>query len=145
MISHERFGELRLAHFLPHVELAELSSWLFMNRTWLGEALGFSEWLRLETEPEVLRSLALDFSDFPESAASSVLKTLELPVRPGMQAADLRSILGDPVEEQRYVADRISYEYIVEGPPKFSVSCTVLERGGLTYLVVMRPLNGPGA
>ena len=145
MISHERFGELRLARFLPGVDLADLSDWQFMGRTWLREALGFSEWLRLESDPEVLRSLALDFSDFPESAAASVLKTLELPARPGMQLAELRTVLGDPIEKQHFVPDRVSYEFAVEGPPTYGVSCTPLRQGGLSYLVVMAPLGGLGA
>jgi hypothetical protein len=145
VISHERFGELRLAQFLPHAELAELANWEFMDHTWVGEALGFSEWLRLASDPVVLRSLALDFSEFPEVAATAVLNAIELPVRPGMQAADLRSVLGEPVEEQNFVAGRVTYDFAIVGPPRYSVSCTVAERRGLTYLVVMVPLRGLGA
>jgi hypothetical protein len=145
MISHERFGALRLTQFLPRAELAELSNWAFMDRTWLGEALGFSEWLRLESDPTVLRSLALDFSEFPEAAGISVLDALDLPVRPGMQAADLRSVLGEPIDELHFVADRVTYEFAVVGPPSYSVSCTVLKQQGLTYIVVTAPLTGLGA
>jgi hypothetical protein len=81
MISHDRFGALRLAHFLPDAQIAELRDWEFMEHLWSGEAIGFSEWLRLENEPDVLRSLA------------------------------------------------------------YEVSCTVLNEGGLGYLVVMVPLG----
>jgi hypothetical protein len=75
MISHARFGALRLAQFLPDAEIAELENWEFMYHVWLGEAVGFSEWLRLENDPGVLRSLAIDFTDFPEHAAAEVLRT----------------------------------------------------------------------
>ena len=145
MISHERFGKLRLAQFVPKAELSALSDWRFMDRTWLGEALGFSEWLRLQSDPDVLRSLSIDFSEFPTAAADSVLEALELPIRPGMSAAELRAVLGSPVGELRFVSDRVTYEFEHAGPPQFNVSCTVLHRGGLSYLVVMAPINRPGA
>jgi hypothetical protein len=142
MISHALFGKLRLAQFRPDAEIAELDGWEFMDAVWVGEAVGFSEWLRLEEEPEELRSLAIDFSEFPEDAAVAVLRALDLPVRPGMRAEELRAVLGEPVEEQRFAADRISYEFAVEKPPRYNVSCTVLNDGGLSYLVVMRPRPG---
>lgn len=140
MISHARFGKLRLIQFRPDAEIAELAGWEFMDALWVGEAVGFSEWLRLESDPEVLRSLAIDFAEFPEAAASAVLQAIDLPVRRAMTAKKLRAVLGEPVEEHRFVADRVTYEFALAGPPRYNVSCTVLKRGGLSYLVVMRPL-----
>ncbi len=145
MISHARFGTLRLAQFLPDAEIAELEHWEFMNHLWVGEAVGFSEWLRLENEPEVLRSLAINFTEFPEQAAEEVLRMIDLPVRGGMGLAELRELLGEPVKELRFVKDRVTYEFVLPGPPRYGVSCTVLNDGGLKYLVVMAPLpNGRG-
>jgi hypothetical protein len=140
MIPHARFSKLRLAQFRPDAEISELANWEYMDALWVGEAVGFSEWLRLESDPEVLRSLAVDFAEFPEEAAFAVLHAIDLPVRRGMTAAKLRVVLGEPVEEYRFVADRITYEFAVAGPPQYNVSCTVLNDGGLSYLVVMRPL-----
>lgn len=139
MISYSAFGKLRLAQFLPDVEIAELENWEFMDHLWVGEAVGFSEWLRLENEPETLRSLAIAFSEFPEPAAAEVLRTIDLGVRAGMKLDELRELLGEPVKEHRFVKDRVSYEFVIPGPPKYDVSCTVLNKGGLTYLVVMAP------
>lgn len=140
MISQARFGSLRLVQFLPDVEIADLENWEFMDQLWLGEAIGFSEWLRLEIEPEVLRSLAIDFTDFPQQAAANVLRMIELPVERGMKFAELSQLLGEPVKEFRFAKDRVTYEFIVPGPPKYDVSCTVLNDGGLTYLAIMAPL-----
>jgi hypothetical protein len=139
MITRDRFGTLRLAQFWPDADIAELDNWEFMDRLWVGEAVGFSEWLRLEEQPQMLRSLAIDFSEFPEQVATNVLQTIGLPVRSGMQVEELRQLLGEPVEEDRFVEDRVSYEFVTR-PPKYNVSCTVLNEGGLTYLVVMAPL-----
>jgi hypothetical protein len=140
MISHARFGKLRLAQFRPDAEIAELDNWEFMDHLWLGEAVGFSEWLRLEKKPKTLRSLAIDFGEFPAAAAAEVLRTIDLPVHAGMKLGELCELLGEPVKEHRFVKDRVSYEFVFRGPPKYDVWCTVLNKGGLTYLVVMVPL-----
>jgi len=140
MISYARFGKLRLAQFRSDAEIDELSDWEFMEHPWVGEAIGFSEWLRLESDPDVLRSLAIDFGEFPESAAAAVLKAIDLPVRAGMSSDELRALFGEPVEEHRFVKGRVTYEFISTGPPEYEISCTLLDTGGLTYLVVMRPL-----
>ena len=140
MISYARFGKLRLAQFRPDTEITELADWEFMDALWVGEAVGFSEWLRLESEPEVLRSLSIDFREFPAAAASDVLRAIELPIRAGMRLEELRAALGEPIEEQRFAKDRASYEFVLAKSPRYNVSCTVLNEGGLTYLVVMRPL-----
>src|SRR3954471_16622670 len=108
MISYARFGVLRLAQFRPDKEITELANWEFMDALWVGEAIGFSEWLRLESEPDVLRSLAIDLDEFPQAAASGLLRAIELPIGAGMRPEELRAALGDPLEEQRFVKDRVS-------------------------------------
>jgi hypothetical protein len=140
MISHARFGKLRLAQFRTDADIAELDDWEFMDRLWVGEAVGFSEWLRLAEEPDVLRSLAIDFSEFPEGAADEVLRAIDLQVRAGMSFKKLQGLLGEPVEEFRFVKDRVTYDFRVPRGARYKVSCTVLGKGGLTYLVVMAPL-----
>ena len=143
MISHADFGNLRLAQYRHDAEIAELDNWEFMDHMWIGEAVGFSEWLRPAEEPDVLRSLAIDFTEFPETAAIQVLGAIGLSVRAGMSFEELRKLLGEPVNEHRFVKDRVSYEFVVAGPPVYNLSCTVLSDGGLTYLVVMVPLSAP--
>src|SRR6266404_2487943 len=141
MISHARFGKLRLGQFRPDAKIAELDNWEFMDHVWVGEAVGFSEWLWLEDKPDTLRSLAIDFSEFPEQAAAEVLRTIDLPVRAGMTVEELRELWGEPAKELRFVRvkDRVTYQFVLPGPPRYDVSCTVLNEGRLTYLVVMAP------
>ena len=140
MISHAAFGKLRLAQFLPDAKIAELDSWEFMDHLWVGEAMGFSEWLRLESDPEKLRSLAIDFGEFPEPAAIKVLRTIELDVWRGMKFDTLRHLMDEPVKEHRFAKDRVTCEFVLKGPPTYNLSCTVLNEGGLAYLVVLVPL-----
>jgi hypothetical protein len=143
MIGHEGFARLRLAPFRPDVEVVALSGFEFLERRWVGEGIGFSEWLRLEDEPEELRSLAIDFAEFPPGAAAAVLAAIDLPLRPGMRLDDIRGVPGGAVEEQRLLhEDRVSHEFTVDSPARYNISCTVLHEGGLTYLVVTRPSPG---
>lgn len=139
MISHAQFGKLRLKQFLPDHELASLEDWEFMDRSFIGEAWGFSEWLRWEKEPKFLRSLAIDFANFPAEAARQVLRAIELPVDVGMTLPQLHKVLGKPVEQNRYTDDRMNYDFVIEKPHSYNVSATILNDGGLTYLVVAVP------
>lgn len=137
MISPREFGELRLHRFLPALELAALENWEFMEEIWVGEALGFSEWLCLASEPEILRSLAIDFGDFPAEVALEVLERLDLPVRPGMSADQLQALFGEPSKTHRFVSDREALEFEIDGGN--FLSCTVEAFGGLSYAVLMAP------
>ena len=140
MISYASFGRLRLSQFRPDTVIAELDNYEFMDHKWVGEAIGFSEWLRPENKPDTLQSLAIDFAEFPRLAAKDVLEAIDLNVAAGMGFQEVKKLLGVPIKEYRFANDRISYDFRVAGPPAYDVSFTFLTIGGLTYLVVMVPL-----
>jgi hypothetical protein len=142
MIPYTEFGKLRLSQFLPAVQVAELDNWEFEGHLWIGEASGFSEWLRLQSDPLVLRSLAIDFMDFPAEVAAKVLAMIDLPVRPGMTVEQTDALFGEHNRTFRFTADRATYCYRTRDAEPYSVSCTVLDNGGLTYLVIMVPMHG---
>jgi hypothetical protein len=137
MISYERFGSLRLSHYLPEADIVRFDQWKFDDRMWAGEAIGFSEWLRPEDDPETLQSLAIDFKKFPADTAERVLRDIELPVSPAMTFEQLRATLGEPAEVSRYVRGQADYEFISPEPYPYRISCTVADDGGLVYLVVL--------
>ena len=139
MISHHDFGELRLSQFAPTSEIVALANWQFMERTWVGEAIGFSEWLRPQSSPNLLQSLALDLAVLPESISTAVFSRLGLPLRRGMSIEQITASLGEPVATQRFVADRASHEFYLEHSEAYNISCTVLSAMGLTYVVVSVP------
>ena len=136
MLAHEAFRQLRLSDFVGSSSIVPLEDWEFDERVWVGEALGFSEWLRPIGSPNALASLALDLATFPRDAAEKCLEVLGLDVRRGMGFVDLRQRLGEPHKTQRFVPDRLSYEFVVGGASPYRVSCTVLANGGLSYVVV---------
>jgi hypothetical protein len=137
MIPHVKFGQLRLKQFLPNAEIAELEDWEYEERVWVGEAVGFSEWLRPVEDPEILGSLSINFKEFPERAADQVLKAIELPLKRGMTADNLKAVLGEPVETLRFVPGKVTYGFMT--PEPYKVSCTVEDEGGLIFLEVMIP------
>lgn len=141
MIGHEQFRRLRLRQFLSAKKISALADWEYEGRLWVGEANGFSEWLRLEKDVENLGSLAIDFETFPARAAKRVLETLDLRLHKGMTATEIAAVLGKPRKTERFVPDRQTYEFVTSGKQPFRVSCTVREKGGLTYLRVMIPLS----
>ena len=108
----------------------------------MGEAVGFSEWLRPEDEPDALGSLTIDFAEFPGEAASRVLEAIELPVRPGMTLDEPRALLGEPRQTFRFVAGKATHEFLSDGPEPYLASRTVKEQGGLSDLGVMIPPAG---
>lgn len=138
MISYKDFGSLRLADFYtPEDDIEELEDWEFQDRLWVGESVGFTEWLRLKKSPRILRSMALDLPELPDDFITKVLGRIELPLRPGMTLAEITAILGEPTDSQKYVADRQSYDFTVGDSDKYNVNCTVHQERGLIYLVVM--------
>jgi hypothetical protein len=138
MISYAAFGALRLKDFV-NVPVTTLENWEFMDKEWVGEALGFSEWLRLQSDPATLRSLALDFEGFPAASSTRVLAVLGLRLRGGMTLDQLRQVLGEPLEVVAFVPDRTTYEFATGGEDPFNVSCTVRSDTGLSYVLVSRP------
>jgi len=139
MISHDAFAALRLGPFRSDAEVEELEDWEYEGRIWVGESIGFSEWLCLEQTPDRLGSITLDFNEFPEEAAPRVLEALELPLRPGMTFEEIKEILGEPARTLRFGSSRLTYEFNTPAPEPYQISCTVHNENGLIYLGVMIP------
>jgi hypothetical protein len=137
MLTHEEFGRLRLREFISGRRIRALTDWEFMGRSWVGEAVGFSEWLRPEERPERLESLALDMAELPNETVDSVLARVGLPVRKGTTLNELISLLGQPEKTDTFAEDRKTFEFRHGDRDPYLLSCTVLNEGGLTYLVLM--------
>jgi hypothetical protein len=139
LISHHEFGELRLSQFASPSEIVTLANWRFMERTWVGEAIGFSEWLRPQSSPNLLQSLALDLAGLPESTSNAIFLRLGLPLRRGMSVEQITALLGEPAATHKFMADRVSHEFYLEHSEAYNISCTFLSGAGLTYVVVSVP------
>jgi hypothetical protein len=138
LIPYAAFGRLRLADFLS-AELQERADWEYMDDLWVGEGFGFTEFLRLEEDPEVVRSIALDLADLPFTSSAAVLGAVGLPLAPGMRAEEVTARLGSPDSVERYVTDRATYYFTCGRTDRYAVSCTVHETAGLTSVTVLTP------
>ena len=131
------FQKLRLRDFVTDDdEVVDLANWEFLDRTWVGEAIRFSEWLRPEDDPERLVTLALELNHLRPDVVDAVLDRIGLDVRRGDTAPALSTKLGPPVDTQAFVPDRTTYIHVVGDRQQYEVSCTVLHDGGPTYVVV---------
>jgi hypothetical protein len=140
VIDYESFGRLRLADFIAAKRVRRLRDWELEGRVWVGEAVGFSEWLRLSDDSRVLRAATIDFQSFPARAAGRALAAFGLPVGKGMTVAELEAVVGRFTRTERFVADRATYELRSAGAQPYRISCTVLDDGGLSYVGVMTRL-----
>ena len=140
MIPYSQFGQLRLCDLLDATtEIVSLDDWEFMDRMWVGEAHGFTECLRLQTDPNVTRVLVIDFQDVSESESDALLTALDLAITRGDTVDTISRHLGiAPFETQQFVNDRKTFEYRVGLEEQYYVSATILNNGGLVYLAIMR-------
>jgi len=136
MLTHEEFHRLRLSQFVERTRITQLSGWEFLGREWIGEAVGFTEWLRPLSSPERLGSIALDLEELPPEVVEACLSRIGLPLHRHMTLPQLVALFGEPLRVLAFVEDRATYEFRVADPDPYDVSCTVLADGGLGYLVI---------
>jgi hypothetical protein len=73
LIPYDEFARLRLAQFYPDAsELVPLENWEFMGGVWVGEADGFTEFLRPEDRPNELGSIEIDLSAIAEDIGNAI-------------------------------------------------------------------------
>jgi hypothetical protein len=138
MITHHALAPLRLKDFLPQTaEIEAVDGWEFMDQVWMGEVYGFTEWLRLRDDPQVLRSVSLDLAYLDQEVADRILETLQLPLEYGMELAEVNDVLGPPAGQLPLVPERITYEYLAGDREKYYISATIDHQDGLVYLVVI--------
>ena len=139
MISFAEFAGLRLLPFVRDAsEVVPLGEWEFMDDLWTGEAIGFTQFLRLEEEPGVLRALALDLEMLPDSVAQAVLAAVEVPLWYGMDEDEVVRRMGPPTGAVRY-GSRATVEFTVDAGVRYEVSCTLTPGEGLVYLCILAP------
>ena len=137
MTGHDHFGRLRLQQFMAPEAVTALTDWEFAGEYWVGEASGFTEFLCLESDPTVLRSIALDLTELPTDVSRGVLVAVGLPLAAGMSRKDVAGLMGQPSVEHRFpqARDRVTCVYRLP-EPAYEVSCTLHEANGLVYVVM---------
>lgn len=138
LIPHEVFGRLRLADFAPRPkDVVALEGWEFLERSWVGEAVGFTEWLRPVEEPDVLGALSLHLADLPVEVSRNVFDVLRLPLARGIGYDEVVSELGKPANSHEFMSGQASYEFRCGARWPYLVDCTIRDRGGVSYVTVV--------
>lgn len=139
LIPYVEFAELRLAQFVPQPEeIQALEDWEFMDFRWVGEGIGFTQWLRPLEHPDELRVLSLDLPELPFAVNQRVMEALKLPLRQGMDITTVTELLGETLRTFQYIPDRVTHEFFCGGENPYRVDCTFSSEGGLVYVLVMR-------
>lgn len=137
MLAFDQFARLRLRSFLPPTTVVDdLAEWEFVERRWVGEGIGFTQFLRLEEEPETLRSVSLDLEDLPDSVAQAVFTRLELPLRLGMGIAETIHRLGLPTDTVT-LGSETTMAFSVTADVPYEVSCIFDPEEGLIFVTVV--------
>src|SRR6185436_3789186 len=96
LVPYPGFAGLRLRPLLAkepalQQELRALQDWEFMGSTWIGEALGFTEFLIHPSCPGELGSVALELGALPPQVAAAALEALQLPLQAGMSTQEIKA------------------------------------------------------
>jgi hypothetical protein len=139
LIPYNEFARLRLALFYPDAsELVPLENWEFMGSVWVGEADGFTEFLRPEEKPDELGSIEIDLSSIQEDIGAAILDKIHLPLQRGMLFEQVAQHLGPPESTDAFVSDRKTYNFTLGSISSYCISCTVHESEGLIHVTVIR-------
>lgn len=139
LIDKISFEKLRLKDFIPEVQ--SLSNWEFMEELWIGDALGFTEWLRPMNRDNQTQSISLDLNDLDSEVAWRVFDVLGLELEKGMTKQEVIEEFGNPSRTLSYTKSRQNYEYLIgSGQNEYHLSLTIDENDGLVYVVM---INNP--
>ena len=135
MLSHQDLAPLRLRDLLPaDAEIVEHDGWEWMGHSWWYEGIGFTWFGRLEREPLKTAAFELSLSELSVEQLASLARALALPIRHGMPLTELVGLFGDPIDHQKFVSDRDSYDFLVSTGGPYRLSATIHKEGGLIHL-----------
>jgi hypothetical protein len=143
LIPYNEFKTLRLTHFYKPAFLwgspiRILKDWEFMGGLWVGEAVGFTEFLCLTSNDTELGSVAIDLFALPEKTSNSIFDALNLQLKPNITRQEVEYILGNPHNTRTFVKDRTTSDFIIGTKWKYHIDCTIHETKGLIFIVVIR-------
>jgi hypothetical protein len=136
LLPHNELGRLRMGHFLGSPRDIGVDSWAYLDELWVGESLGFTEFLRPRAQPHVVRCVGIALTELPTHVGRQILAALKLPLHTGMTLSQLVHALGEPASAHSFIDDRITLEFAVGERWPYLVECTALDDGGLIYVVL---------
>jgi len=138
MISFDDFWRLRLTDFLiGEMKATQVHNWEYLDHHWVGETIGFTEWLRLESDPDNLRFLSLDLAELPTKVANSVFAKIGIPSLKGMSEKYLTDVLGKPAGHLSLNGNKKTHYFLIGEGNQYEVGCTIDKKDGLVYFTIL--------
>ena len=139
LIPYRTLAPLRLRQFLPpDAAVVEHGGFQWMGGVWLYEGIAFTWFGRLEDTPDVTAGFELNFEELDGKSLHRILNAVALPVRSGMNASELESVLGKRYTTQIFVEDRQTHIFRLGDPDLYEVSCTIHADDGLMHVSLIR-------
>lgn len=136
LISQEKFEALRLFNFVQNYTTRK--NWEYMGALWIGEAVGFTEWLRPVSEPKKTQSISIDLEGLNEETVWKVFEFLGLELEKGMTEEEIKTDFGHHFEQENLQIDRRTLNYIIgSGNNEYYLSLTITNETGLVYVNLM--------
>lgn len=137
IINYSDFNNLRLEDFVSNEQnIQSFEDFEFMGGSWSGQSIGFTEWLQLDGD-ENTKSISLDLNNLSDKSITKILSILKLSVAKGMSADSAIAIFGQPKNIEKFISDRVTFEYIIGSTEKYYLSLTIHHHSGLIYVVLM--------
>jgi hypothetical protein len=137
LLISQQFARIRLSQFFPAEEIKPLKDWEYLNRKWVGEAVGFTEALCPKKQPGILKCLSLDLLALDTSMEKHFFDVLQLPLQRGMSEDDVSAVLGPSREVQQFVPQQKTIEFVLHEEYKYTIYCTIHENSGLKYVTIL--------
>jgi hypothetical protein len=149
MVDNLNFADLRMANFLPPEEIETVANyeleedWGFDGVTWVGESFRDTcFFLRPADDPDTLRLVILDTTDFPDEAADRFLHEIGLPIVLNLTWAEVRAALGKPIRRPRVDTIRDPRRVARFAAGGLELYLEVSDDWGIMYLMVLAPFGG---
>jgi hypothetical protein len=137
LLPSQYFAKIRLSQFFPAEDIKPLKDWEYLNRKWVGEAVGFTEALCPKKQPSILKCLSLDLMAIDALTEKHFVEVLQLPLHRGMSENDVSAVLGQSRRVQQFVPQQKTIEFALCEEHKYTIYCTINENSGLKYLTIL--------
>ncbi len=134
MILKRFFSDMRMSHYVPQTDIKSLKNWEFLGREWIGEAVGFSEWLYSPDAPSMLEIMGIDISAFP--GVESLLLKLEI-VFPALNKVGVGILLGSPSASKVWPSGRQTLLYWHPDREPYAIECA-FDGEDLVFITIIK-------
>jgi hypothetical protein len=149
MVPPDQFATLRMSDYLPAKKVKAVADyeleddWGFAGVAWVGESFrNTCFFLRPAADPDALRLVVLDTSDFPDEAADQFLAAAGLPIVLDLTWAEVRAALGPPTRKPKFDSTRHecrTAKFAIDG---YELYLEVSDEWGIMFLIVLAPFDG---